>query len=69
MGIFEALQELRKGKGIRLPQWEKDTIIRMQFLDGDNGTTDLCIYTSNIGGNASNFSVRDMLSKKWEVVE
>ena len=66
----EALEEVKKGKGMRLPNWSKDVVIRAQFPDKHSKMTAPYLYVeSRFGRVPWKETMIELFSEEWEVVE
>lgn len=69
MVFGKAFEEVKKGKGMRLPQWEEDVIIRAQYPDENSKMTHPYLYVkSRFGLVPWKETVVELFSDKWEVV-
>ena len=71
MTIGKALEEVKNGKGMRLPHWAKDTTVRMKFPDEYSDMTEPYLYVDSqmLGRWPWRESMEELLSQKWEIVE
>lgn len=70
MNFGLALEEVKKGKAMRLPQWAKDVIIKAQFPDEHSKMTAPYLYVeSRFGCVPWKETMIELFSEKWEVVE
>lgn len=65
-----ALEEVKKGKGMRLPQWSDDVVIRAQYPDEHSKMTAPYLYVeSRFGRVPWKETVIEQFNDNWEVVE
>lgn len=65
-----ALEEVKKGKGMRLPQWNDDVVIRAQYPDEYSKMTAPYLYVeSRFGRVPWKETVIEQFNNNWEVVE
>lgn len=70
MNFGQALEEVKKGKGMRLPQWNKDVIIKAQFPDEYSKMTAPYLYVeSRFGRVPWKETFIELFSESWEIVE
>ncbi|MEG1662547.1 MAG: hypothetical protein RR338_01025 [Clostridia bacterium] len=70
MTFGAALEEVKKGKGMRLPQWKEDVVIRAQYPDENSKMTAPYLYVeSRFGRVPWKETMIELFSDKWEVVE
>lgn len=70
MNFGKALEEVKKGKGMRLPQWKEDVVIRAQFPDEYSKMTAPYLYVeSRFGRVPWKETMIELFSEDWEVVE
>ncbi|MGN4448218.1 Thoeris anti-defense Tad2 family protein [Bacillus cereus] len=70
MTFGEALEAVKKGKGMRLPQWSKDVVVRAQFPDEHSKMTAPYLYVeSRFGRVPWKETFIELFSNEWEVVE
>lgn len=71
MKFTEAFELLQKGSyGMRLPEWGKDVIIRLQRPDRHNINTDPYLYRKTPFSCVPWMpSVTELFSKNWEIIE
>jgi hypothetical protein len=66
----EVFAEVKKGKGMRLPQWQPDVIIRAQYPDENSKMTAPYLYVeSRFGKVPWKETMIELFSEKWVVVE
>lgn len=65
-----ALEAVKKGKGMRLPQWKPDVVIRAQFPDEHSKMTAPYLYVeSRFGRVPWKETMIELFSDEWEIVE
>lgn len=70
MNFGLALEEVKKGKGMRLPFWKEDVIIKAQFPDEHSKMTAPYLYVeSRFGRVPWKETMIELFSEHWEVVE
>jgi hypothetical protein len=71
MEYYKALEQvIEHKKGMRLPHWEKEVVIRAQFPDVNSKMTHPYLYVdSNNGTVPWKETFPEMFSKKWETVD
>ena len=47
MNFGQAFEEVKKGKGMRLPQWKKDVVVRAQYPDEGSANTAPYLYVTS----------------------
>jgi hypothetical protein len=66
----DALFFLKQGKGVRLPSWSADVVIRCQFPDENSKMTAPYLYVeSRFGRVPWKETMIELFSEKWVVVE
>lgn len=68
MEFGRAFEAVKKGKGMRLPDWEEDVVIRAQYPDTYSKMTPPYLYVENRYGKLPWRAV-ELFSDEWEVVE
>lgn len=69
MVFGEAFEAVKKGKGMRLPQWKEDVIIRAQYPDEHSKMTAAYLYVeSRFGKVPWKETMIELFSDKWEIV-
>ena len=79
MNFGQAFEQVKQGKGMRLPQWKTDVVIRAQYPDEHSKMTQPYIYidttdlvTNNLAAPKGRVpwlaSQTDMLAEDWETV-
>lgn len=70
MNFGQAFEEVKKGKGMRLPQWGKDVVIRAQYPDKHSKMTAPYLYVeSRFGRVPWKETMIELFAENWEVVE
>jgi len=70
MVFGEALEEVKKGAGMRLPQWAPDVVVRAQFPDEHSKMTAPYLYVeSRFGRVPWKETMIELFSDKWEVIK
>ena len=70
MNFGEAFEQVKQGKGMRLPLWQPDVIIKAQFPDEYSKMTAPYLYVeSRFGRVPWKETYIELFSNDWEVVE
>lgn len=70
MVFGDAFERVKKGKGMRLPQWSPEVVIRVQYPDEHSKMTAPYLYVeSRFGRVPWKETMIELFSDKWEVVE
>ena len=70
MTFGEAFEQVKNGKGMRLPQWKDDVVIRSQFPDKHSKMTVPYLYAeSRYGRIPWKETYIELFSNDWEVIE
>lgn len=70
MNFGQALEAVKKGKGMRLPQWGSDVVIKVQYPDEYSKMTAPYLYVeSRFGRVPWKETMIELFSEKWEVIE
>lgn len=70
MNFGESFEQVKAGKGMRLPQWAPDVVIRAQYPDEHSKMTAPYLYVeSRFGRVPWKETMIELFSDKWEVVE
>lgn len=70
MSFGDALKLVKRGMGMRLPQWKEDVVIRAQFPDEYSKMTAPYLYVeSRFGRVPWRETEIELFSEEWEVVE
>lgn len=66
----EAFEAVKEGKGMRLPAWSEDVIIRAQYPDTMSKMTAPYLYVeSRFGKVPWKETMIELFSEEWEVVD
>ncbi len=69
MNFGEALEEVKKGKSMRLPFWSGEVLIKAQYPDKNSKMTHPYLYVdSRFGKVPWKETVVELFSEDWEVV-
>jgi len=69
MNFGEAFEQVKKGKGMRLPQWQSDVVIKVQYPDENSKMTAPYLYVeSRFGRVPWKETMIELFSEKWEIV-
>ena len=70
MTFEDALKEVKAGKGMRLPRWSPEVVIRCQVPDEHSKMTAPYLYVeSRFGKVPWKETFPEMFDNSWEVVE
>lgn len=70
VGFGEALEAVKAGKGVRLPKWSEDVVIRAQYPDEHSKMTAPYLYVeSRFGRVPWKETMIELFSEDWEIVE
>lgn len=70
MNFGEAFEQVKKGLGMRLPQWKEDVVIRAQYPDGNSKMTAPYLYVESRFGRVPWKETNiELFSQDWEIVE
>lgn len=70
MNFGEAFEMVKKGKGMRLPQWCGDVMIKAQFPDEHSKmTAPYLLVESRFGRVPWKETNIELFSEEWEVIE
>lgn len=70
MVFGDAFEQVKKGKGMRLPQWSPEVVIRAQYPDEHSKMTAPYLYVeSRFGRVPWKETMIELFSDNWEVVE
>ena len=65
-----ALEFVKQGKGMRLPQWKEDVVIRAQYPDEHSKMTAPYLYVeSRFGKVPWKETMIELFSNDWQIVE
>jgi hypothetical protein len=70
MDFGQAFTNVKKGKGMRLPNWAPDVVIRAQYPDEYSKMTATYLYVeSRFGRVPWKETMIELFAENWEVVE
>ncbi|MCQ4813565.1 Thoeris anti-defense Tad2 family protein [Cloacibacillus evryensis] len=70
MTFGQAFEEVKRGKGMRLPQWKEDVVIRAQYPDAHSKMTAPYLYVeSRFGKVPWKETMIELFSEEWLVVD
>ena len=70
MSFGDALKLVKRGMGMRLPQWKEDVVIRAQFPDEYSKMTAPYLYVeSRFGRVPWKETMIELFSEDWEVIK
>lgn len=70
MNFGQAFEATKTGKGMRLPQWQKDVVIRAQYPDVFSKMTAPYLYVESRFGKVPWKETNiELFAENWEVVE
>ena len=70
MNFGEAFEQVKQDKGMRLPSWGFDVVIRAQYPDKSSMMTAPYLYvTSRFGKVPWKETMIELFSEDWEVVD
>jgi len=70
MNFGEAFEEVKLGKGMRLPAWSPDVVIRAQYPDINSKMTAPYLYVESRFGNVPwKETMIELFAENWVVVE
>ena len=70
MNFGEALEQVKKSKGMRLPQWSDEVVVRAQIPDSHSKMTAPYLYVSSRFGMVPwKETMIELFSEDWEIVE
>jgi len=70
MNFGQALEEVKKGGAMRLPQWSEDVKIRAQFPDEKSKMTAPYLYVESRFGNVPwKETMIELFSENWELAK
>ena len=70
MNFGEAFEEVKKGKGMRLPNWKNDVVIRvLNPAHGSYMTAPYLYVESRFGRVPWKETMIELFSEEWEVVD
>jgi len=66
----EAFDQVKRGKGMRLPKWSKEVVIRAQYPDLNSKMTAPYLYVESRFGNVPwKETFIELFSEEWEIVD
>jgi len=69
MNFGAALEQVKNGKAMRLPQWAGDVVIRAQFPDEHSKMTAPYLYVKSFFGMVPwKETMIELFSEEWEVM-
>ncbi len=70
MNFGKAFEEVKKGKGMRLPGWREDVTIRAQYPNENSKMTAPYLYVeSRFGKVPWKETMIELFAEDWEIVE
>ena len=70
LSFGRAFEKVKRGKGMRLPQWQPDVVIRAKYPDEHSNMTAPYLYVeSRFGRVPWKETMIELFSEKWEVVD
>lgn len=70
MSFGAALEEVKKGKGMRLPKWSPEVVIRAQYPDEHSKMTHPYLYVeSRFGRVPWKETMVELFAEDWQVVD
>lgn len=70
MTFSKAFEEVKTGKGMSLPKWSQEVVIRAQYPDEHSKMTAPYLYVESGFGRVPWISTNpELFSDEWEVVE
>ncbi len=70
MTFSKAFEKVKAGKGMRLPKWSPEVVIRAQYPDEHSKMTTPYLYVESKFGRVPWISTNpELFSDEWEVVE
>lgn len=69
MNFSQAFECVKQGKGMRLPQWSPDVIIRAQYPDAHSKMTAPYLYVDSRYGRVPwKETMIELFAENWEIV-
>ena len=66
MNFGEAFEQVKKGKGMRLPHWTLDVVIKAQYPDKDSKMTAPYLYVESRHGKVPwKETMIELFSEEW----
>lgn len=70
MNFGQALEEVKQGKGMRLPSWQLDVAIKAQYPDENSKMTAPYLYVeSRFGRVPWKETMIELFAENWEITE
>lgn len=70
MNFGKAFEQVKKGKAMRLPQWQGDVKIKSQYPDENSKMTAPYLYVNSRFGNVPwKETMIELFSEDWEVID
>lgn len=70
LNFGQAFESAKQGKGMRLPQWSEDVVIRAQYPDEHSKMTAPYLYVESRFGKVPWKETNiDLFAENWEVIE
>lgn len=70
MNFGQAFEQVKLGKGMRLPAWNSEVVVRAQYPDENSKMTAPYLYVeSRFGRVPWKETMIELFSEYWEVVE
>lgn len=70
MTFGQAFEEVKAGRGMRLPQWKNDVVIKAQYPDEHSKMTAPYLYVESRYGRVPwKETMIELFSDMWETVE
>lgn len=70
MNFSKAFEEIKKGKGMRLPSWSKDVIIRVKYPNSFSDMTAPYLYVKSCFGTVPwKETMIELFAEDWEVID
>jgi len=70
LNFGQALEQVKHGKGMRLPAWQSDVVIRAQYPDENSKMTSPYLYVeSRFGRVPWKETMIELFSEQWEIVD
>ena len=70
MNFGLAFEQVKQGKGMRLPHWEPDVVIRAKYPSENSDMTAPYLYVESRYGKVPwKETMIELFSEKWEVVD
>lgn len=70
MNFGQAFEQVKLGKGMRLPQWQPDVVIHAQYPDEHSEMTAPYLYVESRFGRVPWKETNiELFAENWEVVE